>query len=156
MGIPWWSSGWDTIRPLQGKQVPSLVRELKCHMPHDVKEKKKKDCVRLAWQKIFWWTEQSRGSPTRLGHTHTHVWKVKALFPQLCLALLPSMDYSQPSFSVHGIFQGKNTGVGSHSLLQGIFWTQGSNPGFLHCRQILYHLSHQWSTYVYLWSIRED
>ena len=40
---------------------------------------------------------------------------------------------------------GKNTGVGSHSLLQGIFSTQGSNPGLLHCRQILYHLSHQGS-----------
>ena len=34
---------------------------------------------------------------------------------------------------------GKNTGVGSHSLLQGIFLTQGSNLGLLHCRQILYH-----------------
>ena len=31
----------------------------------------------------------------------------------------------------------KNTGVGSHSLLQGIFWTQGSNPGIPHCRRIL-------------------
>ena len=38
---------------------------------------------------------------------------------------------------------GKNTGVGSHSLLQGIFLIQGSNLGLLHCRQILYHLSHQ-------------
>ena len=38
---------------------------------------------------------------------------------------------------------GKNIGVGSHFLLQGIFPTQGSNPGLLHCRQILYHLSHQ-------------
>ena len=37
----------------------------------------------------------------------------------------------------------KNTGVGSHSLLQGIFLTQGSNPGLLHCRQILYHLNHK-------------
>ena len=37
---------------------------------------------------------------------------------------------------------GKNTGVGSHSLLQGIFLTQRSNPGFLHCRQIPYHLSY--------------
>ena len=36
-----------------------------------------------------------------------------------------------------------NTGVGSHSLLQGIFLTQGSNLGLLKCRQILYHLSHQ-------------
>ena len=38
---------------------------------------------------------------------------------------------------------GKNTGVGSHSFLQGIFLTQGLNLGLLHCRQILYHLSHQ-------------
>ena len=36
----------------------------------------------------------------------------------------------------------KNTGVGSHSLLQRIFLTQGSNLGLLHCRQILYPLSH--------------
>ena len=36
---------------------------------------------------------------------------------------------------------GKNTGVGCHSLLQGIFPTQGLNPGLLHSRQILYHLS---------------
>ena len=39
----------------------------------------------------------------------------------------------------------KNTGVGSHSLLQGIFLIQGSNLGLLHCRWILYHLSHQGS-----------
>ena len=37
---------------------------------------------------------------------------------------------------------GKNTGVGSHSLLQGFFLTQESNPGLLHCRLIPYHLSH--------------
>ena len=37
----------------------------------------------------------------------------------------------------------KNTGVGSLSLLQGIFPTQELNRGLLHCRQILYHLSHQ-------------
>ena len=41
------------------------------------------------------------------------------------------------------ISPGQNTGVGSCSLLQGIFPTQGSNPGLLHCRQILYHLSHR-------------
>ena len=38
---------------------------------------------------------------------------------------------------------GKNTEVGSHSRLQGIFPTQGLNPDFLHWRQILYCLSHQ-------------
>ena len=40
-------------------------------------------------------------------------------------------------------FSSKNTGVGCHFLLQGIFPTQGSNLGLLHCRQTLYHLSHQ-------------
>ena len=40
-------------------------------------------------------------------------------------------------------FPGQNTGVGSLSLLQGIFPTQGSNPGFLLCRRILYQLSHK-------------
>ena len=39
---------------------------------------------------------------------------------------------------------GQNTGVGSLSLLQGIFPTQGSNPGLPHCRQILYQLSHEY------------
>ena len=40
-------------------------------------------------------------------------------------------------------FPGKNTGVGCHFLLQGIFLTQGSNPGLQHCRKTLYCLSHQ-------------
>ena len=38
---------------------------------------------------------------------------------------------------------GKSTGVGCHALLQGIFLTRGWNPGLLHCRQILYRLSHR-------------
>ena len=46
---------------------------------------------------------------------------------------------------------GKNTGVGCHALLQGIFPTQGSNPGLLHCRQILYQLSHEGSPRVLEW-----
>ena len=44
-------------------------------------------------------------------------------------------------------FSGKNTGVGCHSLLQEIFPTQQLNPDLLHCRQILYYLSHQGSSY---------
>ena len=42
-------------------------------------------------------------------------------------------------------FPSKNTGVGCHFLLQGIFLTQRSNPGLTQCRQILYRLSHQGS-----------
>ena len=48
-------------------------------------------------------------------------------------------------------FLGKNTGVGSHSLLHGIFPIQESNLGLLYCRQILYCLSHQeasWISYI--------
>ena len=55
------------------------------------------------------------------------------------------MDYR-----VHGI-PGQNTGVGSLSLLQGIFPTQGSNPGLLHCMWILYQLSHQESPRILEW-----
>ena len=40
---------------------------------------------------------------------------------------------------------GKNTGVGSDSLLQGIFPTKGLNSGLLYCRQILYYLS-EWES----------
>ena len=43
------------------------------------------------------------------------------------------MDCSPPGSSVHGDSPGKNTGVGCHALLQGIFPTQGSNPGLLYC-----------------------
>ena len=45
---------------------------------------------------------------------------------------------------------GKNTGVGYHFLLQGIFSTQGSNPGPPHCRHILHHQSHQESPFIIL------
>ena len=52
------------------------------------------------------------------------------------------------SWRLHGLYSpwnspGQNTGVGSFFLLQGIFPNQGSNPGLLHCRQILYQLSHK-------------
>ena len=53
------------------------------------------------------------------------------------------MDCSQPGSSVHGTSQARTLGWDCHFFLQGIFPTQGSNLGVLHCRQILYHLSHQ-------------
>ena len=46
---------------------------------------------------------------------------------------------------------GQNTGVGSLSLLQGIFPTQESNPGLPHCRKILYQLSHKGSPRILAW-----
>ena len=67
------------------------------------------------------------------------------LVVQLCLTLCNSMDCSPPGSSVHGDSPSKNTGVSCHALLPGIFPTQESNLGLPHCRQILYHLSHQGS-----------
>ena len=45
----------------------------------------------------------------------------------------------------------KTTGVGSLSLLQGVFLSQGSNPGLPHCGRILYQLSHQGSPRILEW-----
>ena len=65
------------------------------------------------------------------------------LVTQSCLALCNPVDCSLPRSSVHGDSPVKNTEMGCHALLQGIFPNQGSNPGLLNCRQIAYHLSHQ-------------
>ena len=56
---------------------------------------------------------------------------------QSCPILCDPMDYSLPGSSCLWDFTGNNTGVGCHFLLQGIFPTQGSNPGLPHCRQML-------------------
>ena len=66
------------------------------------------------------------------------------LVAHLCPTLFDTMDCSPPGSSIHGDFPGKDTGVGCHAFPQGIFPTQGLNPG-LNCRQILYHLNHQGS-----------
>ena len=61
--------------------------------------------------------------------------RVHAKSLQSCPALCDPMDCSPPGFTVHGGSSGKDTGVGCHALLQGIFPTQGSNLcllGLLH------------------------
>ena len=62
---------------------------------------------------------------------------------QSCATLCNPMDCRLPGSSVHGDSPGKNTEVGCHALLQGIFPILGLNPGLLNCRQILYSLSHK-------------
>ena len=64
------------------------------------------------------------------------------LVAQSCLTLCNPMDCCPPGSSVLGDSPGKNTEVGCHALLQGIFPTQGLNLGLPHCRWILYRLSH--------------
>ena len=60
-----------------------------------------------------------------------------------CLILCDRMDCSLPGSCVHRILQARNTGMGWHALLQGIFPTMGLNLGVSHGRQIPCHLSHQ-------------
>ena len=81
---------------------------------------------------------------------------VLCLVAQWCPTLCEPMNCSTPDSSVHGDSPGKNTGVGCYVLLQRIFPTQRLNPGFLHCRWILYHLSHQGSPstyYIQMWIV---
>ena len=67
---------------------------------------------------------------------------VLCLVAQSCPTLCNAVDCTQPGSSVHRDSPGKKTGVGCHAILQGIFPTQGSNPGLKRGRQILYCLSH--------------
>ena len=82
---------------------------------------------------------------------------VKVIVAQSCLTLWDPMDYSPPGSSVHGIFQVRKLEWVAISFSRGSSWsrdqTQGSN--LLHCRRILYCLSHEGSPKAssnYLWS----
>ena len=87
--------------------------------------------------------------------------RVSVLVTRWCLSLWDPMDCEAHQAP------GKNTGMGCHSRLQGIFLTQGLNHG-LHCRQILHHLSYQsvheelksticryWQVLQHIWSWKE-
>ena len=67
---------------------------------------------------------------------------MKVKVAQSCLTLCDPMNCSLPSSSVRGILQARVLEWVCHFLFQGIFLTQGLNPDILHCRQILYQLSH--------------
>ena len=75
-------------------------------------------------------------------------WKPSVLSRSVVSDLCDPVDCSPPGSSVHGDSPGKNTGVGCHALLQGIFRTQGLNPGLPYCRRLLYYLSPQESLLI--------
>ena len=70
---------------------------------------------------------------------------ISYLYLSIYLSILSSISF------YFSICLSKHTGVGSLSLLQGIFPTQGLNPGLLHCRQILYQLNHKQSPRILEW-----
>ena len=89
----------------------------------------------------------------------TLCWIYSLLFPQNLPQCHASIKESEScsvvsnSLRPHGLYfsPGQNTGVGSLSLLQAIFPTQGLNPGLLHCRRILSQLNHQGSPRILEW-----
>ena len=85
-----------------------------------------------------------------LVQSRLYTWLLAKLL-QSCPTLHDPVDCSPPGSSVHGILQARiHTGVGCHALLQGIFLSQGLNPGLLHSRLIHYHLSHQGSPRLFI------
>ena len=69
--------------------------------------------------------------------------RANTLVSQSCWTLCHPLDCSLPGFLFPRDSPNKNTGVGSHSLLQEIFPTQRENPGLPHCKWVLYQLSYQ-------------
>ena len=69
---------------------------------------------------------------------YMHEVQVKVLVAQSC-PTAPPHELTPARLLCPWDSPGKNTGVGCHALLQGIFLTQGSNLSLLHCRWILYH-----------------
>ena len=91
------------------------------------------------------------------------------IYSSVCFFISESLSVMPDSLQPHRLFSpwdspGQNAGVGSLSLLQGTFPTQGSNPGLPHCRRILYQLSQKGSplyqyelmnTYFLLWVVMQ-
>ena len=83
---------------------------------------------------------------------------IKATYLNIIKAICDKSESETPSvvfdsLQPHGLYSswnspGQNTGMGSLSLLQGIFPNPGLNPGLPHCRQILYQLSHKGSPHI--------
>ena len=90
-------------------------------------------------------------------YIYIHISTLFRFFSQIChYSESESHSVMSDSFRPYGLYSpwnspGQNTGVGSLSLLQGIFPTQGSNPGLSHCRQTLYQLSHKRSPRILEW-----
>ena len=98
------------------------------------------------------------GHPSGKSTCH-HLWSLKVWVAQSGLSLCDSMNCSPPGSSVHGILQARTLEwvAMPFSRVRGVvFPTQGSNPDLLHCRQILYHLSHvfeELSTFQPFWML---
>ena len=133
------------------QSCPNLSDPMDCSLAgssnHGIFQARILECVASAFSSICMYI-------TCILYMYIHIIYVYYMYiyiAQLCPTLCKPMDYSPPGSPVHGIFSSKNTGVGCYFLFQGIFPTQGWNPGLPHCRQTPYHLSHQRIPYIYVY-----
>ena len=174
-GFPKWPSGWDsnasTTRGMSS--VPGWGPEILHVVGHGQtgKKKKLKRCQSILFLSYLpasslpraredWWAGDRLQASKRIV-TRSRPCLYPGLGVCVCVcarawACLVTFNSLRP----HGLWPtkllcprdspGMNTRVGSRSLLEGIFPTQGLNLGLLHCRRILYQLSHQGSLYPHL------
>ena len=119
-----WSLGWEDSLEKRMATHPSII----------------------AWR--IPWTEEP-GRLQSMGSQRVGQYWGTNTFTLICMkseseshSLMPHSLWSHELYSLWNS-SGQNTGMGSLSLLQRIFPTQGLNPGLPHCRQILYQLSHR-------------
>ena len=109
----------------------------------------------LPWSSCAWGSKLGVVGGTESGASSRPLWCIHENF-EITLRVCESCSVVSNSLRPHELYSpwnspGQNTGVGSLSLLQGIFPTQRSNPGVPHCRQILYQLSHKGSPKILEW-----
>ena len=107
------------------------------------------------WSSCAWGSKLGVVGGTESGASSRPSWSIHENF-ETTLRVCESCSVVSNSLRPHGQYSpwnspSQNTGVGSLSLLQGIFPPQGSNPGLLPCRQILYQLSHKGSPRILEW-----
>ena len=107
--------------------------------------------TRSYWLFVTPWTVAHQ-APLAIGFSRQEYWSQLPCPPQAYLSKL-GIERRSPTSQAHSLLSespGKpvSTGVSSPSLPQGIFLTQESNQGLLHCRWILYRLSYQGSSWL--------
>ena len=112
---------------------------------HSIMEKKRGLQVCASWRLLAPESWKARGGLTRSGHP---MWLAVCLVAQSCPTLCNPMDACQVPLSMELPRQGYWSGLPFPS--PGDLHDQGSNSGFLHCSQILHHMSHQGSLYGWL------
>ena len=129
------------------KEWPGLPIFLTCQNLDFLTPKNKLKKIGINWKYVL------LGIPSE---TEVAVWKPSV--ETQAYSQTESHSVMSDSLQPHGLYRrwnspGQNTAVGSLSLLQSIFLTQGSNPGLPHCRRILYQPSHKGSPRILEWVV---